>query len=251
VPDLDRKTGEGNAMFAIGNASLLGRASALAAFIALAPQTVTAAPDCRSSPYPGVNWQECNKKLLMLKGSDLSGANLVEVDFSFTDLRNTNLLASNLEKAKLVRASLSGAKAKGTKFDRIEAYRTDFSQIDAEGATFASAEMQRSAFVVANLVNVNFAKAELGRAEFDGATISGSNFELANLARANLRTAKFTGPLNFKSAFLFLTRLEGVDLSEAKGLAQWQLEMACGDSATKLPAGLAAGASWPCKFDDD
>ena len=34
---------------------------------------------------------------------------------------------------------------------------------------------------------------------------------------------------------LFLTRIEGLDLSAATGLAQWQIDMSCGDGNTKLP----------------
>lgn len=215
----------------------------------MSASTASAEVDCRAAAAPGVDWTGCEKKLIILRGDDLNGANLVEVDFTSTDLRDTNLLAANLEKATLVRASLAGADAKGTKFDRIEAYRTDFSNIDAEGAVFASAEMQRSNFTGAKLMNVDFTKAELGRAEFQDATITGSNFALANLARADLSKAKFSGPLDFTNSFFFLTRIDGLDLSAATGLAQWQIDMSCGTSDTKLPPGLTAPSSWPCAFD--
>lgn len=231
--------------------SACGAASAATLFLALAAVPAAASPDCQSDPVAGIDWQECDKKLLILSGNDLSGANLFGVDFTSTDLRDTNLLAANLEKATLVRASLAGSNAKGAKFDRIEAYRTNFSGMDAQGAVFAGAEMQRSNFKDANLTDVDFTKSELGRAQFDGATITGTKFPLANLARADFRTAKFTGPIDFNGAFFFLARLEGVDLSAATGLAQWQIDMACGDDKTVLPAGLQAPASWPCKFDQD
>ncbi|MER9923589.1 pentapeptide repeat-containing protein, partial [Mesorhizobium sp. M0048] len=97
-------------------------------------QNAAAAQNCDAAATPGVNWQECDKKLLILDGQDLSGANLFGVDFTSTDLRNTNLRAANLEKATLVRASLADSTAKGARFDRIEGYRTDFSRMDAQGA---------------------------------------------------------------------------------------------------------------------
>ena len=134
----------------------------------------SAKPDCSADPAPGVDWTECDKKLIILSGSDFNGATLVGTDFTSTDLRDSNLLAANFEKATLVRASLAGSKADGAKFDRIEAYRTNFSGMSAQGATFASAEMQRSNFTGAKLVNVDFTKAELGRAEFADAEIIGS-----------------------------------------------------------------------------
>jgi uncharacterized protein YjbI with pentapeptide repeats len=222
----------------------------LLVFLVLAPD-LHAAPACKSDPAAGVDWQECDKKLIILRGANISGANLFGADFTSTDLREANLLASNLEKATLVRASLAGASARGANFNRIEAYRTDFKEIDAEGATFTSAEMQRSVLHGANLVNADFTKAELGRAEFQKATITGTRFSLANLARVDFRGTEFTGPLDFENAFFFLTRIESLDLSEAKGLAQWQIDMACGDAETKLPAGLTVPASWPCKFEND
>ncbi|UJW76890.1 pentapeptide repeat-containing protein [Rhizobium sp. SL42] len=223
----------------------------MAACAGLFRQDVLAADDCRASPVPGINWQDCDKKLIMLDSSDLSGANLTRTDFTSTDLRNSNLTEANFEKAVLVRASFAGSTAKGTRFARIEAYRTDFSQLDAPGAVFSGAELQRSVFTQAKLAGADFTKADLGRSQFDGADVGGSRFSLANLARADFRGAAFASPVDFERAFFFLTRIEGVDLAGATGLTQWQLDMACGDDATVLPAGLKKPASWPCQFQQE
>lgn len=236
----------GNPMFPLRSAGL---AAIVLAGLSLFLSGTASAANCSASAAPGVDWTDCAKKVIILSGSDLNGATLVGVDFTSTDLRDTNLMAANLEKATLVRASLAGSKAEGAKFDRIEAYRTNFSGMRAQGATFASAEMQRSNFTDAVLVNVDFTKAELGRADFTGADITGTRFALANLARADLSKAKFTGPIDFADSFFFLTRIEGVDLSAATGLAQWQIDMSCGDANTRLPSGLAVPATWPCQFD--
>ena len=209
------------------------------------------ADDCRSAPTPGIDWQGCDKKLLMLGGSDLGDAKLMGADFTTTDLKDANLLGANLEKAKLARASLAGATAKGVRFARVEAYRTDFSGISADDASFESAELQRSNFANAKLNNVNFTKADLGRSHFEGAEVGGSRFSLTNLARADFRGARFSAPADFDRAFFFLTRVEGVDLSAATSLSQWQLDMACGDDKTVLPPGLKKPAPWPCKFQQD
>ncbi|MBL8576630.1 MAG: pentapeptide repeat-containing protein [Mesorhizobium sp.] len=215
----------------------------------MALSVAEAAPDCQASAAPGIDWTGCSKKVIVISGSDLNGATLVETDFTSTDLRDSNLMAANFEKATLVRASLAGSQAQGAKFDRIEAYRTNFSGLLAKGSTFASAELQRSNFTNANLVDVDFTKADLGRADFTGADITGSRFALANLSRADLSKVQFSGALDFESAFLFLTRIEGQDLSAATGLQQWQVDMACGDAQTKLPTGITAPGNWPCVFD--
>jgi uncharacterized protein YjbI with pentapeptide repeats len=225
-----------------------GASAAMVALLAFAAGPARAA-DCHAYAAAGVDWQECSKDGLMLGGSDFSGANLSGTNFSGTDLRNTNLEGANFEKAVLVRSSLAGAKAGKANFARIEAYRTSFAGIAAEGASFASAELQRADFSAAQLTGTDFEKAELGRANFAKAVITGSKFRLANLSRADFSGASFEGSLDFAGAFLFLTRIEGLDLSAATGLEQWQIELACGNDQTKLPAGLSAPANWPCKFD--
>jgi uncharacterized protein YjbI with pentapeptide repeats len=210
-----------------------------------------AAADCRSMAASGIDWQGCSKGGLVLGDSDLSGAKLKEVDFTATDLRGATLSGADLEEAKLIRSSLAGAKADKANFKRIEGYRTVFSGIAAPGASFASAELQRADFSDADLTGADFQKAELGRANFAGATITGTKFPMANLSRAEMQKANFEGPIDFTGAFLFLTRLDGLDLSQATGLAQPQIDLACGDAGTKLPAGLTPPLSWPCKFEFD
>jgi uncharacterized protein YjbI with pentapeptide repeats len=221
-------------------------AGGFATFLATSPAM---SADCGSMAHPGIDWQDCPKRALIIRESNLSSANLVETDFTSTDLRHSNFDGANLEGATLVRSSLAGSSAKGANFAKVEGYRTDFSGVDAQGSAFINAELQRVEFSGANLAGTSFEKAELGRANFEGADLTGSRFTLANLARADLSMAKFTGPLDFANAFFYLTRLGGLDLGAATGLTQYQLDMACGDAETKLPAGLTAPASWPCELD--
>lgn len=210
-----------------------------------------AAADCKSLPGPETDWAGCNKRQLMLGGSDLKGSKLVDTDLASTDLSGADLTAANLEKATLVRASLAGARADKANFSRVEGYRGDFSGISAESALFVSSELQRADFTGAKLKGSDFEKAELGRANFDKAILTGTRFSVANLSRANLSGALFEGPIDFDRAFLFLTRIEGLNLAAAKGLTQDQVDLACGDAATKLPDGLRAPDKWPCPPDDD
>ncbi|WP_349436722.1 pentapeptide repeat-containing protein [Pararhizobium sp. A13] len=224
-------------------------ASALLLSASLFSAQPAMASDCGSTPAPGLDWSECTKKSLMLPSSELEGANLFGTDFSLTDLSGSNLTSANLEKANLVRAWLAGARAEKANFARVEAYRSSFVNIVANGASFAGAELQRADFSGAQLTGADFEKAELGRAHFKGAVLTGTRFSLANLSRADLSGTTFEGPLVFDQAFLYLTRIEGLDLSAAKGLEQAQVDLACGDDKTKLPAGLTAPSSWPCGSD--
>lgn len=223
--------------------------AALLAMLAVTSVRPAAAADCGSSPAAGLDWRDCSKRSIVIPGSDLQGADLFSTDFTMTDLSGSNLTAANLEKATLMRASLAGAKAEKANFARIEAYRANFAGMSAEGASFTAAELQRADFTGARLTGGNFEKAELGRANFDKAVLTGATFSLANLSRADLSTATFEGPIVLDRAFMFLTRIEGLDLSAAQGLEQEQVDLACGNAQTKLPAGLSAPDGWPCASD--
>jgi len=225
---------------------------ALAVTLALSPALLPSAQaaDCSGAPGPGLDWRQCSKKSLVLQGSDLSGANLGEADFSMTNLSDSSLAGANFEKANLMRTWFNGANIEKANFTRVEAYRSSFANAAAAGAVFSGAELERADFSGARLTGANFEKAELGRANFDGATLTGTRFPLANLSRADLTSAVFEGPLSFDRAFMFLTRIEGLDLSAATGLEQSQIDLACGDAKTKLPAGLKTPTSWPCAPSD-
>ncbi|WP_245292335.1 pentapeptide repeat-containing protein [Rhizobium sp. 9140] len=207
------------------------------------------AADCEATPNAGIDWSGCSKANLMLPSSTLTKAVLAGANLSATDLGSSDLTEANLEKATLIRASLSGAMAEKANFSRIEAYRSNFSGIKAAGASFAGAELQRTNMTEADLTGADFSKAELSRVNFSKSTITGTRFSLANLARAKLTGVTFNGPIAFDEAFLFLTRVEGLDLSAATGLKQEQIALACGDGTTKLPAGLTPPPNWPCKHD--
>lgn len=227
-------------------AALSFMAFATTLILSLTAAAATQAADCGGSPAPGLDWRECSKKSLVLQGSNLSGADLGGADFSMTNLSDSNLARANFEKANLMRTWFNGASAEKSNFDHVEAYRSSFANAVANGATFLSAELQRADFSGARLTGASFEKAELGRANFDNATLTGARFSLANLSRADFSSAVFEGPLAFEHAFMFLTRIEGLDLSAATGLEQSQIDLACGDAKTKLPAGLKTPAGWPC-----
>jgi uncharacterized protein YjbI with pentapeptide repeats len=205
------------------------------------------AGDCGASAGVGVDWQECRKRNLMLDGTDLTGSKLASTDFTSTDLRSTVLVGSDLSKSALARAMLDKSQAQGANFEKALGYRTSFVEADLAGANFVKSEMQRADFTGANLTDASFEKSELGRVNFSNADINGTNFRFANLARADFRSAKFETSIDFTGAFLYQTRFESVDLSNALGLSQWQVDMTCGDAATKLPANVTTPTDWPCE----
>jgi uncharacterized protein YjbI with pentapeptide repeats len=229
--------------------SLQPRSAKILSASLLAAATLMPAPalaDCTSSAEPGVNWTDCRKRNLMLDGTDLSGSDMTGADLTSTDLRGATLVNVQFVKAGLGRAMLDNSKAEGTNFEKAQGFRTSFAKADLKGASFAKSEMQRADFTGAVLTGADFTKSELGRAVFVEAELTGTRFGLANLARADFRGAKFEGTLDFSQAYLYRTRLEGLDLSKATGLEQWQVDLACGDERTILPAGIKPHGDWPC-----
>jgi uncharacterized protein YjbI with pentapeptide repeats len=71
-------------------------------------------------------------------------------------------------------------------------------------------------------------------ANFTGVSFRNADLTGANLAHAVLTNADMTGTT------LDIVSLKGTDLSSVRGLTQAQIDRACADSETKLPAGLVA-----------
>ena len=91
----------------------------------------------------------------------------------------------------------------------------------------------------ANLDNTCVKNGNLEGADFSNVhavlmCMSYANFTNVSFRDANLTNADFTG------ATLAITSFKGTDLTQTKGLTQAQLDSACSDKETKVPAGLKA-----------
>ncbi len=201
---------------------------------------------CSSSAGPGVDWEDCRKRNLIMTEFDFTGSNISRADLSSSDLRGSVFDKSDLSKSNLVRASLAGAKARDVNFTRAIAYRTNFSSGDYTGSNFGKAEIIRADFSKSVLLNIDMSKGEFSRVNFSNAQIGNINFDSSNLARSDFRGTEISDSLSMKGAFLFRTRFEGVDLSRINGLETWQLEMSCGNASTVLPEGMERPPNWPC-----
>lgn len=230
----------------ISRLSLCASMVVSAMFAAMTGFVSPAVAGCSDGPAKEVDWADCRKRNLILRGTTLTGSDMHGTDLTSTDLRDTNLDGADLTKANLLNSHLSGSSLVGANLSRVVGFRSMFHDTDLTQVDFEKSEMQRAEFDGSILHDVNFDKAELGRATFAGATLSNVNFDFAILARTDFRDAKLDGPINLTSAYLYLTRFEGLDLSAASGLVQAQLDLSCGDDETVLPEGLTSPASWPC-----
>lgn len=118
-----------------------------------------------------------------------------------------------------IRASGEGIDCRGCNLAHANLSHECVKHGDLTGANFDHVDAHYMCMSLANFTNVSFKDADLTG---------------ANLGHSNLTGADLTG------AVLDITSLKGADLSHAKGLTQAQLDLACSDAETKVPAGLTA-----------
>ena len=108
---------------------------------------------------------------------------------------------------------------------------------DCPHCVLVGADLTNQCVKHGNLEGADFDRAKLvlmcmSFADFRGASFRGTDLSGANLAHAILDDADLTG------AAMAITSVKGTDLTRVKGLTQAQLDQACGDAATKAPAGM-------------
>lgn len=116
-------------------------------------------------------------------------------------------------------------------------FQGDFSGLEARGLNLAGARLRQSDLSLSVMNRTRFSNADLRDVEAYGGVFSGSSFAGANLTNASFVGAYLEGA-NLSGATLSGTNLSGAQLRRATGLTQRQLNQACGDSSTVLPAGL-------------
>ncbi len=109
--------------------------------------------------------------------------------------------------------------------------------VNCPGCDLSGADLSNECVKGGNLTGANFEDVTarymcMSLANFTDVSFKNADLTGANLGKANLTNADLTG------AKLSITSIKGTDLSTAKGLTQAQLDRACGDDETKLPAGL-------------
>lgn len=121
----------------------------------------------------------------------------------------------------LFQISLAYQSVAGRNFDGARIRQADLSLVTADRARFHGANMSLT----------NFFGARLSSADLSDANLEGATFVGAYLGGARLNGAVLTG-----------ANLSGAELASAVGLTQAQLNTACGDATTTLPAGMTVPA---------
>ena len=109
--------------------------------------------------------------------------------------------------------------------------------VDCVGCNLSGADLTNTCVKEHDLHDADFDGANatlmcMSFANFTNASFRGTELSGANLAGAKMDGADLTGAKTSITSFL------GTDLTKVKGLTQAQLNVACGDTSTKLPPGL-------------
>jgi uncharacterized protein YjbI with pentapeptide repeats len=162
----------------------------------------------------GANLAEANLYGVYLRGANLSRANLAQANlmgahlnisafgtlfFKSAVMKGVDLTDANLSEANLQMVDLSGAKLNGAILRK-----TDLSHTDLSGAEMRNTDLTGARLTAANLENT-----DLRSSQMDGADLS-----LAKLREANLSLAGLKGA-DLSNSTLHRTKLNSVNLQEA------------------------------------
>jgi uncharacterized protein YjbI with pentapeptide repeats len=179
----------------------------------------------------GADLQGANLTGAVLQEVDLRGANLWGASFTGADLRGAKLQGIDVPAAFLLDANLHGADLTGAKLHGANLPGATLQLANLRGADLRGAYLRGASLWWANLQGTNLQEATLQGADLQEANLQGANLQGADLQEANLEGAN----------------LQGVDFTEAKNLTQDQLDTACGDKSTKVPAYLEGRINFsPC-----
>jgi len=125
----------------------------------------------------------------------------------------------------------------GAACQKCNLFQADFGGLELNAPNFAGARLRQADFSLSTMSGARLAGADLRDVEGYGAVLTGADLSGADLSNASLVGTYLRGA-NLRGAILKGANLAGADLTGAKGLAQSQLNLSCGDEATRLPAGL-------------
>lgn len=176
-----------------------------------------------TSDLSGADLKEVNLEKALLKQAliertnliraNLNQANLQEADLRGSNLSSAKLVAADLEEAVLADASLTGAELAEANFYLANLQGGNFAQVQGMGATFVGINGRRSQWEGADLSQANFQRANLQEADLSGADLTGANLQEAKLRYANFAQADLSAA-DLRGVSLSGANFEGVQLAE-------------------------------------
>ncbi|GGH02288.1 hypothetical protein GCM10007420_18130 [Glycocaulis albus] len=116
-------------------------------------------------------------------------------------------------------------------------FQADLAYRNLPGVDLSGSRLRQADLSLSTMNNARLAQTDLSIANLFGGRFTGVSFAGANLERATLVGGYFGGA-DFSGANLAGANISGAEMERAHGLTQSQLNTACGDASTRLPAGL-------------
>lgn len=116
-------------------------------------------------------------------------------------------------------------------------FQADLSYRDLPGIDVSGSRLRQANLALATMNGARFDNANLSVANLFGGRFTGASFRNADLSQAVL-VGTYFGSADLSGANLSGANLSGAEMASVRGLTQAQLNAACGDSSTQLPAGL-------------
>ena len=125
----------------------------------------------------------------------------------------------------------------GADCPRCNLFQADLSNRDLAGRDFAGARLRQADLSVSVFDHSRFQGDDLRDVNGYGGRFTGADFAGANMTNATFVGAYLEGA-DLRGANLSGVNFSGAEMARAVGLSQSQLNGACGDQSTTLPAGL-------------
>lgn len=116
-------------------------------------------------------------------------------------------------------------------------FQASFGGAEMHGRNFSGARLRQADLSLSVMNRSNFSGADLRDVDAYGAVFGGANFAGANLTNASFVGTYLQGA-NLRGANLSGANFSGAEMDRVVGVTQAQLNQACGDTATTVPAGL-------------
>lgn len=116
-------------------------------------------------------------------------------------------------------------------------FQAELGYLDLPNIDLSGSRLRQANLALSTMNHTNFSGADLSVANLFGGRFTGANFRNVNFTDAVLVGAYF-GSANLSGAQLSGANISGAEMASAIGLTQSQLNTACGDAWTQLPAGL-------------
>ena len=116
-------------------------------------------------------------------------------------------------------------------------FQADLGKLNASSRNLSGARLRQADLSAVVMNRANFSGADLRDVNAYGGVFTGANFSGADLTNATFVGTYLQGA-RFGGANLSGANFSGAEMDRATGLTQSQLDRACGDESTRLPAGL-------------